>query len=143
MKRDEHEIKGKIVNRGNGLGIPSEQMIERRAREIAVIDGREDYEVTDTDRDQARRELQADDLPLSTAPESEEGVIDDETARDTAEAPQDDSGMTPLVGPSDEESVAEELVMEGLEEAHHDQMLESRREERANEDEDKDEALDR
>ena len=48
---------GRISDRGKGLGTVTEEMVEQRAREIAVINGREARNVLDSDIDQARREL--------------------------------------------------------------------------------------
>src|ERR1700755_1751278 len=48
---------GKIELHGNGLGAPSPEQVERRAREIAMIDERDPNEFTDADWNQARREL--------------------------------------------------------------------------------------
>ncbi len=48
---------GKIEVHGNGLGAPSSEEVERRAREIAMIDERNPDEFTDADWKQARREL--------------------------------------------------------------------------------------
>src|SRR6266568_4827665 len=48
---------GKISLHGNGMGVPSPEDIERRAREIAMIDERNPEEFTDADWNQARQEL--------------------------------------------------------------------------------------
>src|SRR5207253_1962242 len=48
---------GKISVHGDGVGVPSPEMIERRAREIALIDERDPDDFTDADWEQARREL--------------------------------------------------------------------------------------
>ena len=48
---------GKISLHGNGMGVPSPEDIERRAREIAMIDERDPNEFTDADWNQARQEL--------------------------------------------------------------------------------------
>ena len=48
---------GKISLHGNGMGVPSPEDIERRAREIAMIDERNPDEFTETDWAQARKEL--------------------------------------------------------------------------------------
>ena len=42
---------------GNGVGAPSPDQVEARAREIAMIDERNPDEFTDADWEQARREL--------------------------------------------------------------------------------------
>src|SRR5260370_18369795 len=48
---------GKIELQGKGMGVPSPEDIERRAREIAMIDERNAEEFTDADWSQAREEL--------------------------------------------------------------------------------------
>src|SRR5438477_10708966 len=48
---------GKISVHGNGVGTPSPDAVEKRAREIALIAERDPDEFTDADWDQARREL--------------------------------------------------------------------------------------
>src|SRR5947207_6110266 len=58
---------GKIEVHGNGLGAPSPDMVEKRAREIAMIDERNPDEFTDADWEQARRELLG--VPAADAPE--------------------------------------------------------------------------
>jgi hypothetical protein len=48
---------GKISEHGNGIGAPSPEGVERRAREIAMIDERNPDEFTEADWAQARHEL--------------------------------------------------------------------------------------
>ena len=48
---------GKISLHGNGLGAPSPEEVEKRAREIAMIDERNPDEFTDEDWKQAHQEL--------------------------------------------------------------------------------------
>ena len=48
---------GKISVHGDGVGAPTPEMIERRAREIALIDERDPDDFTDGDWEQARQEL--------------------------------------------------------------------------------------
>src|SRR5882672_9350095 len=86
---------GKISLHGNGLGAPSPEEVERRAREIAMIDERNPDEFTEADWRQARHELMG---------------AENNT-------------------PQEEETVGEHCVIDGLEEATHDRMLEARREE--------------
>jgi len=108
------------------MGVPSPEDIERRAREIALIDERDPNEFTDTDWNQARRELLGE---TETAPPEE----DDKTVKMEEEwevTPDDHGHRVPRPGVEEnEESLGEHLVADGLEEAAHDQMLEARREE--------------
>src|SRR4029078_9430373 len=70
---------GKISVHGDGVGAPTPELIERRAREIALIDERDPNDFTDADWEQARRELMG--IPHTAAPEEIGGgveVSDDE-----------------------------------------------------------------
>jgi hypothetical protein len=117
---------GKISLHGNGMGVPSPEDIERRAREIALIDERDPDQFTDADWNHARQELLGD---LETEPPEE----DDKTIKMEEEwevTPDDHGRRTPRQGAEEEEeTIGEHLVSDGREEAAHDQMLEARREE--------------
>jgi hypothetical protein len=117
---------GKIEFHGNGMGVPSPDDIERRAREIAIIDERDPEDFTDTDWAQARRELLGnnDNMP----PEEDDKNI---KLEDDWEMTPDDRGhRVPRPGiEEDEKTVGDLLVSDGREEAARDQMLEARREE--------------
>jgi hypothetical protein len=116
---------GKIEVHGNGLGAPSPEEVERRAREIAMIDERNPDEFTDTDWKQARRELMGEE---NNTPPEETSDNADLTEEWTVVASSKGHRM-PRPGTDEEETVGEHLVSDGLEEAAHDQMLEARREE--------------
>jgi hypothetical protein len=116
---------GKIEIHGNGLGAPSPEEVEKRAREIAIIDERNPDEFTDADWKQARRELMG-----------EENNMPPEETNDNAELTEEWSVVAgskghrlPRPDADEEETVGEHLVIDGLEEAAHDQMLQARREE--------------
>ena len=114
---------GKISLHGDGLGAPSPDEVEKRAREIALIAERDPDEFTDADWDQARRELLG--TQASNAPE--------ETA-ENADLVEEWSVVASSSGHrahrvEDEENLGEQLVSDGLEEAAHDQMVEARKEE--------------
>ena len=123
MKR-EQEDHGRFVEHGHGLGTVTEAMVHQRAREIALINGRGENNVIEADVEQARRELTG-----------EEGLV---PKRTPAELLQEDERWDPNPGSkgheapksatSDEQTFAEELVDEGLEEAEHEQMTEAERE---------------
>jgi hypothetical protein len=120
------EPAGKISVHGNGLGAPTTEQVEARAREIALIDERDPEEFTDADWNQARRELlgEIDGRP----PEEDDKNIKMEQEWEVT--PDDHGRRVPRPGVSDnEETVGEHLVADGIEEASHDQMLEARREE--------------
>src|SRR5438552_1964237 len=55
--KEKRPSSGKIELHGNGMGVPSPEDIERRAREIAMIDERNPDEFTDVDWSHAREEL--------------------------------------------------------------------------------------
>ena len=119
-------ISGKISVHGNGVGVPGPQDIERRAREIALIDERNPDQFTDADWSQAREELLGE--QETTPPEQDDKNI--KLEREWEVTPDDRGHRVPRPGiEEDEESVGEYLVTGGKEEAARDQMLEARREE--------------
>ncbi|HEY4283777.1 MAG TPA: DUF2934 domain-containing protein [Chthoniobacterales bacterium] len=121
---------GKITVHGDGLGAPSPEQVEARAREIALIAGREPNDFTDDDWDRARRELGGEALPPPPE-ESEQAARMEEEWEIT---PDDHGHRVNRTGAgNEEETVGEQLVTDGVEEAIHDQMLEARREEREQE----------
>jgi hypothetical protein len=121
---------GKISLHGNGMGVASPEDIERRAREIALIDERNPDEFTDADWSQARSELLGE--VETTPPEQDDKNIKMEQEWEVT--PDDHGHRVPRPGvEEDEETVGEHLVTDGREEAARDQMLEARREEREQE----------
>jgi hypothetical protein len=122
MSEHSHPAHGRISVHGDGVGVPSPDAVERRAREIAMIAERDPEEFTDADWDQARRELLGADAHI--APEETE-----ENAEVVGEWNVVASSMghrAPRV--EEDENLGEQLVADGVEEAVHDQMLEARRE---------------
>ena len=108
------------------MGVASPEDIERRAREIAMIDERDPDEFTDADWTQARRELLGDNHTMP--PEEDDKNIKLEYEWEVT--PDNRGHRVPRPGiEEDEESVGEHLVSDGREEAARDQMLEARREE--------------
>jgi hypothetical protein len=117
---------GKISLHGNWMGVPSPEEVEKRAREIAMIDERDPEEFTDADWAQARRELLGEVIP----PPPEESEEAAKLEEDWEVTPDDRGHRVPRPGVDEnEETVGEHLVTDGVEEASHDQMLEARREE--------------
>jgi hypothetical protein len=116
---------GKIEVHGNGLGAPSPEEVERRAKEIAIIDERNPDEFTDADWKQARRELMGEEN--NTPPEETPDNAD--LTEEWPVVASSKGHRMPRPGTDEEETVGEHLVSDGLEEAAHDQMLEARREE--------------
>jgi hypothetical protein len=124
--REKKSNGGKISLHGNGMGVPSPEDIERRAREIAMIDERDPNEFTDADWSQARAELMG-----SESNDPPEETPDNSEITEEWEVTPDDRGhRVPRSGIDDEqETLGEHLVTGGVEDATHDQMLEARREE--------------
>jgi hypothetical protein len=120
-----HSPHGKINLHGDGLGVPSPETVEKRAREIAMIDERDPDQFTEADWRQAKNELIG--LEAPHAPEVDEEVEDELSERD--EIPGASGHRAPKNGFDEDENVGEELVSGGIEEAAHDQMVEARREE--------------
>jgi hypothetical protein len=116
---------GKISVHGNGLGAPSPEEVEKRAMEIAMIDERNPDEFTETDWKQARRELMGEEN--NTPPEETPDNAD--LTEEWSVVASSKGHRMPRPGADEEETVGEHLVVDGLKEAAHDQMLEARREE--------------
>ncbi len=124
MSEHSHQGHGKISVHGDGLGAPTPETIERRAREIAMIDEREPNNFTEGDWDQARREMMGEDS--SHAPEELADRVDSEQHEII---PESQGHRAPRIGvDDDDESIGERLVEGGIEEATHDQMVEARKE---------------
>ncbi|MBA2436512.1 MAG: hypothetical protein M3480_05370 [Verrucomicrobiota bacterium] len=124
MNERSHSPHGKITLHGNGLGVPSPEMVEKRAREIAMIDERNPDEFTEADWQQAKNELTG--VEGSHAPEIDDSIDQEMSERD------DIPGASGHQAPNDyegDENLGEELVSGGIDEAAHDQMVEARREE--------------
>ncbi len=111
---------------GDGFGVASPETVEKRAREIALIAERNPDEFTDADWEQARQELLG--AHMDGAPEE---------TRENAEVVEEWNMVASSSGhrasrpgaDDDDETVGEQLVSGGLEEAVHDQMVEARKEE--------------
>jgi hypothetical protein len=132
MNEQQWEGSGKIESHGNPMGVPSPDDIEKRAREIALIDERDPENFTDADWAQARREMSGE--VESTPPEEDDKNI---KLQDEWEVTPDDRGHRvprPGVEDDDGETLGGHLVEDGIDEASRDQMLEARREEREQED---------
>ena len=115
---------GRILIHGRGAGGFGSADIERRARELADIDGRTGAEITRADLSRAEAELMGTMLPPTA-------VDDDETdaaiSRDPSEPISVNGHEIPLREGQDEENAVERLALEGVEEAQHEQMLAARR----------------
>jgi hypothetical protein len=109
-------LSAKIVLGSHGLGVPDAGLVQRRAWEVAQIEAHESP--TSADWAEARRELHGRSLP------AEFPAAVGESLRPLAAL-----GLN-AVRSKDENSLGEELVREGMEEAEHERMLLARRESR-------------
>ncbi len=112
-----------VIIHGIGIGAVTRGMVRQRAAELAAINGREPHEVSKSDWDEARRELNgggeldAQQTLLESAPESDRW--NPVAGSEGHEAPvafgdnEDEDGR----------SIGERLFEEGVEEAGHDQMV--------------------
>src|SRR6266513_2977772 len=116
---------GKISLRGNGLGAPSPAEVERRAMAMAMIAERNPDEFTEADWKQARHELMG--AENNTPPEETPDNAD--LTEEWNVVASSKGHRAPRPGTEEEETVGEHCVIDGLEEATHDQMLEARKEE--------------
>ena len=120
---------GKISLHGDGMGAATPELVEKRAREIALIDERDPEEFSDADWDQAQRELTG--AQTVASPEDVDETVDHVSSWD--EIPGEAGERAPRAGLEDEMNIGEQLVTGGLEEAEHDRMVEARRDELAQE----------
>jgi hypothetical protein len=122
MKKRSLTSDGKMIEHARGLGTVTAEMVSQRAHEIAEINGRSDNKPTPGDWSQARNELTRN---------------PDAGGDATAELPVD-KRWDPVPGPrgtkannlaaDDEQTLAEKLVDQGVEEAEHEHMVEGTRE---------------
>jgi hypothetical protein len=121
---------GKISVHADGMGAPTPELVEKRAREIALIDERNPDEFTDADWEKARKELLG--QASNAAPEetAENSSLQEEwpvVASNTGE-------RAPRAGADgDDETLGQQLVEGGVEEATHDSMVEAARSEQSQE----------
>lgn len=107
--------------RGKGVGGFTKSDLERRANELALIDGR--TEANDADRERARAEFLDQDLPDAL---NEDAETMRSMSRDPSDPMVDRGHQVPEYGVQDEETDLQKIALEGVEEAQHEQMLESR-----------------
>jgi len=122
MKQNPNE-EGRLSDRGEGLGTVTKEMVMKRAREIAVINGRSQNHVLDSDIDQAQRELEGED-EINPPPSASESLPEDKR---WDPVPGSEGSQAPTYPAPDEQSVAEKLYDEGVADAEHDQEIEATR----------------
>lgn len=116
--KERREARGKIVSHSEGLGTVTKQMIEDRAREVALIRG--GTRPTKEDRLEARKEL----LRMRGIRDEADDLDEELESLDPSETPAGHGHQASNVEPDDEEQVQRDLVEQGVEEADHEQMLE-------------------
>jgi hypothetical protein len=119
--------KGVIMENAGGIGTVTRKMVRERAIELAIINGRTAHDVSESDWEQAKRELTGGEemdpkeAKLEEVPESERGDP----------VPGSDGKKVPVASSEDEDSEGrsdnERLVEEGVEEAEQDQMRQASR----------------
>jgi hypothetical protein len=114
---DEASPEGKILRGTEGLGTVTPQLVEKRAREIARSDGRE--QPNDLDLTRAREEL------TGATSSSEKSATREEPGRDWGMPLVSSGEKAPTVRPEDEENIPEKLIQQGIDEADHDQRSSS------------------
>src|SRR6266446_1883140 len=115
--------KGIIMENADGIGAVTPAMVEARARELALINGRGSSKPTKADYQQAKRELTGEeeiDLQeenLESVPESEAwDPVPGSTGHQAADSLGEDED-------AEGRSEAAQMFKEGINEAEHDQML--------------------
>lgn len=124
---------GKILDHDAGLGEADHDRIEARAIELAEIAGLDPDQVDEGHRAQARDELSGTADP--DAANDEEGAAAGLIESDDVPG-QSGGAVAPAANATqgdDEQTIGESLYAEGVAEADHDRMVESRREERQKE----------
>jgi hypothetical protein len=122
--REENNNEGRFSENGRGLGTVTEEMVQQRAAELALINGRPPGQILDSDIDEARRELTGRETLVPTPPPAEE-LTEDQRWQPVAESM---GNKAPTMPAPDEQTFAEELVEEGVEDAEQDRMVQGTRE---------------
>ena len=122
MKKRSLTSDGKYIDHAHGLGTVTPEMVSKRAHEIAEINRRTANKPTPGDWEEARRELTSA-RGLGNDP-LEEIPVD----KRWDPVPGTRGTKADNMGAEDEQTLAETLVHEGVEEAEHEQMVEGTRE---------------
>jgi hypothetical protein len=123
MKENDIEA-GRFTQHGKGLGTVTKAMVRARARELALIAGRPEHQILQSDLDEAKRELTGGETLVPSSTPAEE-LEEDSRWLPVAEST---GHQAPTVPAPDEQTFAEKLVEEGIEDAEQDQMVEATRE---------------
>ena len=119
--------KGIIMENAAGIGTVTSEMVEARARELAAINGRPSSEPSETDYQQAKRELTGE-AEMDPQEESSESIPESEgwdpvpgsTGRQAADSLGEDED-------AEGRSESAQMFEEGVTEAEHDQMRQASR----------------
>src|SRR5882672_9507026 len=122
MKKITPPTTGKILVHNAGAGAIGARDLAQRTDEIASIAGHPSP--TANDRDEAERELRGNAIPPTG---DVEGLGVGAVTRDPSEPPSNFGVEKPNYEADDEQKAAERLVLEGVEEAQHEQMVAARR----------------
>jgi len=117
--RNPETHQGRIGYHGRGAGPLTPEEIEERARELALIDGRESGRVNDDDRRRAEQELNDERLDLADK-EARSNLVASSNPADMAV---ERGHRVVETGPPDEQDIMEEEIKEGVREAEHERML--------------------
>src|SRR3954469_2785583 len=112
----------KIEVKGEGVSGFSRADVDRRARELALIENR--AEPNDENRARALAEFNDRHLPDAV---NEDADSMRSMSRDPSDPIADRGHQVPEHGGEDEKTMLENLALEGVEEAQHEQMLEARK----------------
>nr|MBA2586839.1 hypothetical protein [Chthoniobacterales bacterium] len=93
---------GKISVHSDGMGAPTPELVEKRAREIALIDERDPEQFNDGDWDQARKELLGEGT-TPVGPEDADAATDRVSAWDGV--PGSTGGRAPRAGLEDDGTI--------------------------------------
>ena len=119
------------MQHAQGLGAPNAEQVRQRALELAFIAGRDEF--SDEDWREAKRELHG----------GHGHSVSDDEAEMVSLVSERDMIVTDLghhvenIGLENADSLAEELIAEGMDEAVHEQMLAARREDETEDQEDR------
>jgi hypothetical protein len=126
MKNNPLKVGDLTVN-ASGIGTVSRKMVQKRAAELAVINGRSENTILESDWSQAKRELTGEtemdpkEAVLESAPQSERW--DPVPGSEGRKAPTNQSEDEDDEGRSDNERLTEQ----GIDDAEHDQMIQATR----------------
>jgi hypothetical protein len=126
MKIDPVNEPALIIN-STGIGTVTPKMVEKRAAELALINGR-DGNVSEADWEQAKRELTG-----GSELDPKETLLEEASEAERWDPlPGSNGQVVPVPSTDDGEdnegtSIGERLINEGVNEAEHDQMLQAAR----------------